>query len=231
MHRILALAGLALALTTLPAAAQMTTIDPGTMGRIFCVARLGNDMGPVTGLLSPSLTQAIADAEKKDAEWEKKNPGDKPPLGDGIPWQAFQDYAPQCTIGTVDSVLDEASVELNYAFPDAPEANFTDKLRFVQVMDHTVGGPVWRIDNVEYANDGGDLRSTLISAFAEWAPTYPRAFARPYSRRLETAGNHQMPIQPAIDHSRRLPLDAGGAKAHSGGASGACARTFNKDRK
>lgn len=165
MHRTLAFAGLALALTTLPAAAQMVTISPAQIGEIFCISRLGNDMAPVQGLLTPALGQVIADAEKKDADWAAANPGEKPPLGDGIPWQTYQDYAPQCVVGTVDPMMDEAWVDLNYAFPDAPDANFTDRLHLVQVEEPTQSEPVWRIDNVEYFNDGGDLRSTLVSAF------------------------------------------------------------------
>lgn len=165
MNRILAFAGLALALTTLPAAAQMVTISPAQIGQIFCISRLGNDMAPVKGLLTLALTQAIADAEKKDAEWAAANPGDKPPLGDGIPWQTFQDYAPECTVGTVTLAMSEAWVDLNYAFPDTPEANFTDKLHLVQVEDPTQSEPFWRIVNVQYS-DGSDLRSVLVSAFA-----------------------------------------------------------------
>lgn len=164
MQRTLVFAGLALALTTLPAAAQMTTISPQQIGQIFCISRLGNDMAPVQGLLTPALSQAIADAEKKDADWAAKNPGEKPPLGDGIPWQTFQDYAPQCAAGNVETVKAEARVDLNYAFPDAPDANFTDTLRLVQV-EGEFGTTYWRIDNIEYANNGGDLRSSLVSAF------------------------------------------------------------------
>ena len=167
MHRTLAFAGLALTLTTLPAAAQMVTISPAQIGEIFCISRLGNDMAPVQGLLTPALSQAIADAEKKDADWAAKKPGEKPPLGDGIPWQTYQDYAPQCAVGTITSAMGEAWVDLNYAFPDAPDANFTDRLNLDQVENQEQSEPVWRIDNVEYFNDGGDLRSTLVSAFQD----------------------------------------------------------------
>jgi len=167
MYHTIAFASLALALTTLPAAAQMITISPAQIGQIFCISRLGNDMAPVQGLLTPALTQAIADAEKLDAAWAAKNPGEKPPLGDGLPWQTFQDYAPQCAAGTVETGKDGALVEINYAFPDSPAANFTDKLHLTPVEDQTVGATVWRIDNIEYANAGGDLRSVLVSAFAD----------------------------------------------------------------
>ena len=167
MYRTLAFAGLALAFATLPAAAQMITISPAQIGQIFCISRLGNDMAPVQGLLAPSLTQAIADAEKMDAAWAAKNPGDKPPLGDGIPWQAFPDYAPQCAAGNVDPGKDGALVEINYTFPDSPDASFTDKLHLTPVEGATVGATVWRIDNIQYANAGGDLKSVLVSAFAD----------------------------------------------------------------
>lgn len=166
MHRILAFAGLSLALTTLPAAAQMATISPAQIGWIFCIARLGNDMAPVQGLLTPALSQAIADAEKKDADWAAKNPGEKPPLGDGIPWQAFPDYAPHCAVGIAEALKAEAWVDLNYGFPDAPDADFTDRLHLLQV-EGEFGATHWRIDNIEYASDGGDLRSTLVSAFED----------------------------------------------------------------
>lgn len=167
MYRTLAFAGLALALATLPAAAQMVTISPHQIGQIFCISRLGNDMAPIAGLLTPSLTEAIADAEKNNADWEQKHPGDKPPLGDGIPWQTWQDYAPQCAAGNVDTGKDGALVEINYAFPDSPDANFTDKLHLTPFEDQAVGATVWRIDNIQYANAAGDLRSALVSAFAD----------------------------------------------------------------
>jgi len=166
MHRIFAFAGIALALATLPASAQMTTISPEQVGQVFCIARLGNDMAPVTGLLTAGLAEAIATAEKKGAEWEARNPGEKPPLGDGIPWQTYQDYAPQCTVGTVRAENGKATVNINYAFPDAPDANFIDQLALVQVDDPAVGAPVWRIDDVEYS-DGANLRAAIVSAFLE----------------------------------------------------------------
>lgn len=165
MHRILAFAGLALALTTLPASAEMITISPQQIGQIFCISRLGNDMAPVTGLLTPALSRAIADADKKNAEWEAANPGEKPPLGDGIPWQASPDYASKCEVGHVEPVMNEAWVEIAYGFPDYPDADFTDKLHLLQVDDPDIGEPVWRIDNIEYS-EGSDLKAELLEAFA-----------------------------------------------------------------
>ena len=166
MHRIITLASIALALATLPASAQMATISPQQIGQVFCIARLGNDMAPVTGLLTAGLTEAIATAEKKDADWASKNPGEKPPLGDGIPWQAYQDYAPQCTVGTIWAENGKATVNIDYAFPDAPDANFIDQLALIQVDDPAIGAAVWRIDDIAYS-EGANLRAALVSAFAD----------------------------------------------------------------
>ena len=166
MQRIVALAGIALALTIAPASAQMHTLSPEDVGGIFCISRIGNDMGPVQGLLTTGLAQAIATAEQKDADWAAANPGDKPPLGDGIPWQAWPDYAPECTVGLIGPSKGEAWVDITYTFPDTPEASFTDRLHLVEVERPTHATGAWRIDNVEYA-EGSDLRTVLKEAFGE----------------------------------------------------------------
>lgn len=157
----------ALLVTAAPAFAedQMITLRPAQFGEIFCIARLGNDMGPVTGILAAHLADAIAVAESKDAEWAQANPGDKPPLGDGIPWQSWPDYAPQCTVGNVTENLDgSAEVELRYGFPDAPSADFTDRLMLEKTAIDEFGTEVWRIGNLAYAT-GGDLKAFLADAF------------------------------------------------------------------
>lgn len=141
------------------------TLKPAQFGKIFCIARLGNDMGPVIGILAAGLTDAIAAAEAKDAEWAEANPGDKPPLGDGIPWQSWPDYAPRCAVGSVTENLDgSAEVELRYDFPDTPRADFTDRLILEKTAIDEFGTEVWRISNVAYST-GGDLRAFLAEAF------------------------------------------------------------------
>src|ERR1700722_9098027 len=72
-------------------------LSPLQIGQISSIARLGNDMTPVEALLTPALQQAIAAADKRNAAWAKKHPGDEPPLGDGLPWQSTPDYAALCT--------------------------------------------------------------------------------------------------------------------------------------
>jgi hypothetical protein len=165
MHRILTVAGLALALAVQPAAAQMVTITPQQIGEIFCIASLGNDMAPVEALLTPALRTAIADAMARDAEWATANPGEKPPLGDGIPWQAYPDYAPECLVLEVEIAGSAASVEVSHRYPDDPLADFTDTLHLVQQAEPGRSSPVWRIDNVAFVI-GDDLRIALDSAFS-----------------------------------------------------------------
>ena len=70
------------------ALAQPAALTPEHIAQIFCLARIGNDMAPVEGLLTPGLTSAIAAAEAENAVIAAQHPDEKPPLGDGIPWQS-----------------------------------------------------------------------------------------------------------------------------------------------
>lgn len=163
MHRFVAAA--ALCLVSTPSLAQMVTISPAQIGEIFCISRLGNDMAPVQGLLTTGLTAAIAEAEAKNDAIQQAHPDEKPPLGDGIPWQASPDYAAECKIGTVTLEADRATVDIAYGFPDYPDADFTDRLQLILVAQPDRPEPLWRIENLSYATEG-DLRSVLVSAFA-----------------------------------------------------------------
>ncbi len=140
-------------------------ITPEQLGQIFCIARLGNDMAPIEGMLTPGLASDIAVANAANDAWAAANPGEKPPLGDGIPWQSWPDYAPQCSVGEASYEMDEAGVAIEYAFPAEPDANFTDTLR-LKLIEGQYGWRVWRLDNVAY-EVGGDLRTALVSAFIE----------------------------------------------------------------
>ncbi len=163
MRTILVLAAIACATPTL---AQPITLTPQQIGQIFCLSRLGNDMAPVTGLLTVGLTSEIAKALEKNDAIQQANLDEKPPLGDGIPWQAHPDYADQCQPGNVNFMMDEARVRIDYAFKAYPDANFTDTLALKLIDDPSIGARIWRIDNIAYATDG-DLRAVLASAFLD----------------------------------------------------------------
>lgn len=167
--RIFLLAALAATATTSFAFAEgemtMTTLKPEQLGQIFCFSRLGNDEAVISGVLSADLQTAIAEAWAKDEAWENANPGEKPPLGDGIPWQAWPDYAADCKVGLVSLMKTDARVEINYAFPEDPAGNFTDTLLLKKIDQPDYGVGFWRIDNIAYST-GGDLKAQLLAAFA-----------------------------------------------------------------
>jgi hypothetical protein len=157
---------LATSIAALPAAGDEGAVGlkPEQIGQIFCLSRLGSDEGPITGILSPELTAAIGDAWSKNDAWAAANPPDeKPPLGDGIPWQAWPDYAATCTVGLATLMKTDAKVEIAYGFPESPDADFTDTLLLKRVTSE-FGLEQWRIDNIAYAT-GGDLKASLAGAF------------------------------------------------------------------
>ena len=165
MIRRLLAAAVAAAVPAMPAFAQDIYLIPEQLGQIFCVARLANDMPAAGGLLTPGLVQAIAEAEAANAEIAAQNPDEKPPLGDGIPWAAWPDHPSGCTPGEPQWEMDEARLKVSYAFAEAPDAGFTDTL-LLKLEPGPYGTTAWRIDNLVYAT-GGDLRTTLLSAFMD----------------------------------------------------------------
>lgn len=152
-------------IATLPAQAQMVTTTPEQIGQIFCIGRLGNDMAPVLALTTPVLRAAIAYAEARSATIQLAAPDEKPPLGDGVPWQSWQDYAPQCSVGEIKTSATMTGVSIDYAFPDQPDASWTDTLVLVPVVTEPGMPPFLRIDDITYAT-GGTLQSALTDAFA-----------------------------------------------------------------
>lgn len=166
--RYLSLAALvAAAFVSAPIAAddsQMIKLKPEQIAQIFCLSRTGNDEAVISGILTEDLMKAIDVANKKDDDYVKKNPGEKPPLGDGIPWQSAPDYADRCDIGLVTLSKTDAKVELKYSFKDYPDANFTDVLILKKIPVEGFNDGVWRIDDVFYP-DGTDMRAALVEAF------------------------------------------------------------------
>jgi hypothetical protein len=159
----------ALLATAFPALADETDAGPTKLtplqiGQIFCISRAGNDMAPVEAIVTPSLKAAITKADALDAAWEKKNPGEKPPLGDGLPWQASPDYTANCTAGDSATMGKDARVDINYVFADDPSGNYTDVLELKPVIDKTIGDTVWRINDVLFT-DKTTMQQQMIDAF------------------------------------------------------------------
>ena len=153
-----------LLLATLPAQAQMVTLEPEQIGQIFCIASLGNDMAPVEALLSDDLETLVAEAWEKNAAFETAHPGEKPPLGDGLPWRTWPDYADGCTVGEALAEREIATVVINYTFSEAPDANYSNEL-LLRPSTFADGAPlVWRIDDIDLG-EGNTFRKVLAGAF------------------------------------------------------------------
>jgi hypothetical protein len=153
-----------LLLATLPAQAQMITLEPEQIGQIFCIGSLGNDMAPVEALLSNDLQTLVAGAWEKNAAFEAAHPGDKPPLGDGLPWRSWPDYADGCTVGEGTTEREEATAVINYTFSDYPEANYTNFLVLKPATFDDGASVVWRIDDIDLG-EGNTFRKVLAAAF------------------------------------------------------------------
>lgn len=153
-----------LALLTTPSFAQENGLTPYQIGEIFCLGRLSNDMAPVLALTTPVLATAIAHAQALNAAAERAAPGDKPPLGDGLPWQNVSDYAAECTVGDYHSSATMSGIDIHYGFPEAPEVNYTDTLVLIPIPVEPGYEPFLRIDDIAYGA-GGSLQTALVTVF------------------------------------------------------------------
>ena len=123
-------------------------------------------MTPVEAMLTPPLNAAIAEVDIKQSVAIHRAPDEKPPLGDGLPWRSFPDYADGCAVGAAIVHDTEASVEIHYSFKDHPDAGYSDTLLLTLVFSAPGMPEVWRIDDIILANDQ-TFTGTLTAAFAE----------------------------------------------------------------
>lgn len=152
-----------LALATLAAVsapAYAASLSGVQVGDIFCAGRLSGDMAPVEAILTDELKATIAEAQAKNDAIQKAAPDEKPPLGDGIPWQTHPDYAPRCSVVGMTGTAEHPQVVLFYQFPDSSGANWSDK------VETTFVNGMLRINDVIYA-DGTRLTEALVNAFKE----------------------------------------------------------------
>jgi hypothetical protein len=150
--------GFLLAITA--SAALASSLSPGDIGDTFCAARVSGDMSKVEPLLSPDLAAAISDAQAKNDAIQKQYPDEKPPLGDGIPWQSFQDYAPQCMVIGASGTLENPEAVLFYQIPGQGGTSWSDRLVLTFVDGEL------RIGDIVYS-DGSRLTETLVKAFED----------------------------------------------------------------
>lgn len=89
--------------------------------------------------------------------------GEKPPLGDGVPWKSVPDYANQCILRSVTRSHAQAMLTVEYLLVNQSQGlpGWKDTL---VLTDRE--GP-WRIDNVIYGANHGNLRAVLDNAISE----------------------------------------------------------------
>jgi hypothetical protein len=159
--RSVALAGL---LVFAVGQAEAAGTKPADVAAAFCATRVAGDEEGVRSLLSPTLLSAITEAETRNLAIAEAAPDEKPPFGDGIPYQSYPDLPHGCTADATETVGEAVHVTVSLSLTSAPTAGWRDTL----VLVPAEGG--YRIDDIIFrgAPDGSEaptLRSTLRDAF------------------------------------------------------------------
>jgi hypothetical protein len=155
---------LALSLAAFISATPAFAGEAEDLAGAFCATRIKSDAEGVKPLLTKSLLAVIRDAEERNDIIAKDNPDEKPPLGDGVPYQSFPDVPDACEAAAPVAKGGTTEVPVKYEFKAYPDATWTDTL--VLVSD---GGSL-KINDVRYPGsaDGSaqlGLRDVLTGAF------------------------------------------------------------------
>ena len=112
---------------------------------------IASDEAKAKLLMTDALRAAVSRARAASNAFEAAHPGDKPPLGDGLPLAAYPDAPAKCIPGAPQG----KTIALVYTFADAAPG-WQDRL----VIERTDAGP--RIADVLFAPDfRHGLRETL----------------------------------------------------------------------
>lgn len=143
--------------TLIPAVADY---DPNAPG-----AWPPDDPGVFGPLVTSELASIIEEAVSLNGVLEADT-GAKGPLGDGVPWKAYQDAVSDCTAGAISGPLGHPEVEIEYRYYEEPDSGWTDTLVLARQDDE------WRIDDIHYGNPALDsgLRSVLAATIDELTP-------------------------------------------------------------
>ena len=109
---------------TVAACAPVQREDIQALARDYCAAVVANDEARAEALMGTGLRATVARARAANSAFEAAHPGDKPPLGDGLPLAAFPDVPSTCTPG----VAGKDSVTVCYEIAGAPDAGWQDRL-------------------------------------------------------------------------------------------------------
>lgn len=106
-----------------------TDLQSEALAQQFCAAMLKGDEAAAVALMTPDLQLQVEQLRKFDAGWRERNPGQKPPLGDGLRLTAWQDAPGTCKPGTPGRYR----IELSYSPASAPDHQWRDTLILVRV--------------------------------------------------------------------------------------------------
>lgn len=134
------------------------------MAQAFCSLRTVEGGNGLMYLASPALQEAIAVAMAENAKIQQAAPDEKPPLGDGIPWQSYPDVSDTCEPGNVSAEGDAKIAEVKHGFDDEANEGWTDRL----VLVAGEGGTLL-VDDVRFGPEGDhdSLRGVLIGVFSQ----------------------------------------------------------------
>jgi hypothetical protein len=160
MRSCLLAVSVTLVLSVVPARAE-TAAEVATA---FCVTRTSVDEARLKPLLTPSLLAVIAEAEERNHIIAEATPDEKPPFGDGIPYQSFPDRPDTCEPGKPAERAGRTEIAVTYGFAKTPRANWTDTLILVSAEGQAL------IDDIRFREsaDGSGaltLREILHDAF------------------------------------------------------------------
>lgn len=129
--------------------------EPQRVAAAWCKALVDQEDATALSLMGADLRRLVEQARAADAAFRARNPGEKPPLGDGLRLTSFPDALDGCEItGIAGSV---ATVRLLPA--GAPDGSWQDRLYL------KADGTKLRVDDVGFAPDGRDrLRPWLAEA-------------------------------------------------------------------
>jgi hypothetical protein len=109
-------------------------VEAAALGTRFCAAVLAGDEMAAVALMTSDVQEKVNKLKVFDAGWQARNPGEKPPLGNGLQLTAWQDAPQSCTPGEAKG----NNLVLTYVPAGAP-------------------AEIWR-DTLVLADEGGGLR-------------------------------------------------------------------------
>ena len=129
--------------------------DPSAVQRLaeaFCAAVRASDEAAAEALMTQELRDGVAALRIVNEAFVAENPGEKPPLGNGLRLTAYQDYPESCT----PEAVTDLGAELVYQPAGVTDGAWRDRL---EVVEGPGGQPL--VSDILYAPD-------LAERFSAW---------------------------------------------------------------